>query len=116
MGVGCGYRTPSADLVTGQGLEVTGCGSGSTRDEASAGAWRLCWVRRFRLRAAGLGLAPFGVPVPVGVRVGVHWLLVCFVHSRWGSAWYFGAIAGWVAGFGGGAAGQGVTRVVLCAV
>ena len=52
VGVGCGYGGPWAGWVRGQGLEVTGCGSGSTCDEASAGAGRLLRVRQFgRLRA-----------------------------------------------------------------
>ena len=64
--------------------------------------------------AAGLGSAPLGVAVSVGVRVGVHRLPVCLTSSRRGSAWRPAAVAGWVAGLGGGAAGRGVRRVVLC--
>ena len=64
--------------------------------------------------AAGLGSAPLGVAVPIGVRVGVHRLRVCLVFSGRGSAWRPAAVAGWVVGLGGGAAGRGVRRVVLC--
>ena len=66
------------------------------------------------MTAAGLGSAPLGVGVPVGVRVRVHRLLVRLVSSGRGSALRPAAVAGWVAGLGGGAAGRGVRRVVLC--
>ena len=65
--------------------------------------------------AAGLGSAPLCVAVPVGVRVGVHRLLVRFVSSWGGSAWRSAEVAGSVAGLGGGAAGRRVRHVVLCA-
>ena len=53
-----------------------------------------------------------GGAVPVGVCVGVLRLLVCLV-SR-GLVWRPAAVAGWATGLGGGAAGWGVRRVVLC--
>ena len=58
-----------------------------------------------------------GVAVPVGVCVGVLWLLVCLVSSGRGVAWRPAVVAGWpgwAAGLGGGAAGCRVRRVVLC--
>ena len=57
---------------------------------------------------------PLGVAMPVGVRVGIHWLPVCLVSSGRGSAWRTAAVADWVSGLGGGDAGRGVRRVVLC--
>ena len=47
-GGGCGYVAPSAGLIRSQGLEVTGCGSGPTRGEASAGVGQLWRLRLFR--------------------------------------------------------------------
>ena len=64
--------------------------------------------------AAGLGSATLGVAVPVGVRVSVHRLPVRLVSTGQGSAWRSAALAGWVAGLGGGAAGRGVRRILLC--
>ena len=55
-----------------------------------------------------------GVAIPVGVCVGVLRLPVCLVSSGQGLAWRPAAVAGWVTGLGGGAAGWGVRRVVLC--
>ena len=66
------------------------------------------------MTAAGLGSVPLGVAVPVGVCVGVLWLLVRLVSSWRGLAWRPAAVAGWVTGLGGGAAGWEVRRVVLC--
>ena len=66
------------------------------------------------MTVAGLGSVPLGVAVPAGVCVGVIWLPVCWVSSRRGLAWRPAAVVGWVTGLGGGAAGWGVRRVVLC--
>ena len=57
---------------------------------------------------------PLGVAVPVGVHVGVLRLPVRLVSSGRGLAWRPAAVAGWVTGLGGGAAGWGLRRVVLC--
>ena len=57
---------------------------------------------------------PLGVVVPIGVRVGVLRLPVHLASSRRGPAWRPAAVAGWVTGLGGGAAGWGVRRVGLC--
>ena len=57
---------------------------------------------------------PLGVAVPVGVRVGVPQLPVRLVSSGRGLAWRPVVVAGWVTGLGGGAAGWGVRRFVLC--
>ena len=62
----------------------------------------------------GLGSVSLGVAVAVGVCVGVLRLLVRFVSSGRGLASCPAAVAGWVTGLGGGAAGWGVRRVVLC--
>ena len=64
--------------------------------------------------AAGLGWVPLGVAVPVGLRVGALPLPVRLVSSGRGLAWRPAAVAGWLAGLGGCAAGWGVRRVVLC--
>ena len=64
--------------------------------------------------AAGSGLAPLGVAVPVGVRVGVLRLPVHLVSSGRGLAWRPAAVAGWVIGLGCGAAGRGVRGVLWC--
>ena len=66
------------------------------------------------LTAAGLGSAPFGVAVPVGVCVGVLRLPVHLVSSGGGLTWSPAAGAGWVWGLGGGTPGWGVRRFVLC--
>ena len=66
------------------------------------------------MTAAGLGLAPVGVAVPVGVRVGVLRLPFRLVSSGRGLAWRPAAVAGWVTALGGGAAGWRVRHVVLC--
>ena len=66
------------------------------------------------LTVAGLGSVPLGVAVPVVVCVGVLQLPLCLVSSGRGLAWHPEAVAGWVTGLGGGAAGWGVRRVVLC--
>ena len=63
---------------------------------------------------AGLGSLSLGVAVLVGVCVGVLRLPVCLVSSGRGLAWRPAAVAGWVTGLGGSAAGWGVRRVVLC--
>ena len=66
------------------------------------------------MTVAGLGLVSLGVGVPVGVCVGVLRLPVCFVFFRRGLVWRPAAVPGWATGLGGGAAGWGVRRVVLC--
>ena len=103
MDVGCGNVAPLAALVTSQGLAVLGCGSGLIRVGALAGLGG----------CDGLGAVPLGVAVPAGVCVGVLRLPVRLVSGR-GLAWRPAAVAGWVTGLGGGAAGWGVRRVVLC--
>ena len=66
------------------------------------------------MTVAGLGSVPLGVAVPVVVCVGVLRLPVCLVSSGRGLAWRPAAVVCWVRGLGGGAAGWGVRRVVLC--
>ena len=66
------------------------------------------------MTVAGLGSVSLGVAVPVGMCVCVLRLPVCFVSSGQGLVWRPAAVAGWVTGLGGGAAGCGVRRVVLC--
>ena len=66
------------------------------------------------MTVAGLGSVSLGVAVPVGVCVGVFRLPVRLVSSRRGLTGRPAAVAGWVAGLGGGAAGWGVRRIVLC--
>ena len=63
---------------------------------------------------AGLGSVSLGVAVPVGVRAGVLRRPVPLVSSGRGLVWRPAAVAGWVTGLGGGTAGWGVRRVVLC--
>ena len=66
------------------------------------------------MTVAGLGSVPLGVAVPVVVCVGVLRLPVCLVSFGPGLAWRPAAVVRWVTGLGGGAAGWGVWRVVLC--
>ena len=69
------------------------------------------------MTVAGLGSVSLGVAVPVGVCVGVLRLPVCLVSSARGLVWRPAVVAGWACwatGLGGGAAGLGVRRVVLC--
>ena len=66
------------------------------------------------MTVAGLGSVLLGVAVPVVVCVGVLLLLVGLVTSGRGLAWRPAAVVCWVTGLGGGAAGLGVRRVVLC--
>ena len=63
---------------------------------------------------AGLGSVPLGVVVPVVVFVGVLRRPVRLVTSGRGLAWRPVVVVFWVTGLGGGAAGRGVRRVVLC--
>ena len=66
---------------------------------------------------AVLGSVSFGQAVPVGVCVGVLRLPVHLVSSGRGHVWRPAVVAGWAGwatGLGGGAAGWGVRRVVLC--
>ena len=93
-------------LVESQGLAVSGCGSGL-----------ICvWVlaRLGSCDVAGLGSVPLGVVVPVVVCVGVLGRPVCLVTSARGLAWRPVVVVCLVTGLGGGAAGRGVGRVVLC--
>ena len=66
------------------------------------------------MTVAGFGSVSLGVAVPVGVCAGVLRLPVRLVSSRRGLAWPPAAVACWVTGLPGGAAGWGVRRVVLC--
>ena len=63
---------------------------------------------------AGMGSVPLGVAMPVSVCVGILRLPVRLVSFGRGLAWRRAAVAGWVTGLGGSAAGWGVRRVVLC--
>ena len=63
---------------------------------------------------AGLGSVPLGVMVPVVMCVGFHRRPVRLVTSGQGLAWRPVVVVCWVTGLGGGAAGWGVRRVVLC--
>ena len=63
----------------------------------------------------GFSSVPLGAAVPVGVCVGVLCLSVGLVSSGRGPAWRSAVVAGWVTWLGGGAAGWGVRRIVLCA-
>ena len=106
MGVGCGYVAPSAGLVRSQGLAVLGCASGWIRVGALAGLGGCDGCR--------LG---FGVIARSGARWRVRWRpsagLFGVFRSRPNVAVVAGW-AGWATGLGGGAAGSGVRRVVLC--
>ena len=69
------------------------------------------------MTVAGLGSVSLGVAVPAGVCVGLLRLPVCLVPSGRGLVWRPAVVAGWAdwaTGLGGGAAGWGVRRVVLC--
>ena len=69
------------------------------------------------MTVAVLGSVSFGVAVPVGVCVGALQLPVCLVSPGRGLVWRPAVVAcwaGWATGLGGGAAGWGVRRVVLC--
>ena len=63
---------------------------------------------------AGLGSVLLGVVVPVVVCVGFLRRPVRLVTSGRGLAWRPVVVVCWVMGLGGGAAGRGVRRVVLC--
>ena len=106
MGVGCGYVASWAGLIRSQGLAVMGCGSGLMRVRALAGLGGF--------DGCGLGFGAVGVAMPVGVRVGVLRLPVRLVSAGRGLAWRPAAVAVWVTGLGGGAAGWGIRNVVLC--
>ena len=103
MGVGCGYVVPWAGLVRSQGLAVSGCGSGL-----------ICvWIlaRLGGSDGSGLGFGAFGRS---GARCRVRWRPSAsgsFCDFRAGPGV---AVVTWVTGLGGGAAGRGVRRVVLC--
>ena len=106
MGVGCGYVVPSAGLVRSQGLAVLGCGSGLIC------AWVL--ARLGGCDGSGPGFGAFGRS---GARCCVRWrpsAPVRLVTSGRGLAWRPVVVVCWVMGLGGGAAGRGVRRVVLC--
>ena len=102
MGVGCGYVVPSGGLGRRQGLAVSGCGSGL-----------ICvWVlARFGgCDGSGPGFGAFGRS---GARCPVRWRPSA--SSSFGDFWAGpGVVVCWVTGLGGGAAGRGVRRVVLC--
>ena len=66
------------------------------------------------MTVAGLGSVSLGLAVPVVVCVGVLRLPVRLLSSGRGLVWRPAAFAGWLTGLGGGAAGRGVRRVVLC--
>ena len=66
------------------------------------------------MTVAGFGSVSLGVAVLVGVCVGVLRLPVRLVSSGRGLAWRPAAVAGWVTGLGGGAAGWEIKRFVLC--
>ena len=66
------------------------------------------------MTVAGLVSVPVGVVVPVVVCVGVLPRPVCLVTSGRGLAWRPVVVVCWATGLGGGAAGGGVRRVVLC--
>ena len=66
------------------------------------------------MTVADLGSVPSGVAVLVVLCVCVLRLPVCLVSSGRGLAWRPAAVVCWVTGLGGGAAGWGVRRVVLC--
>ena len=66
------------------------------------------------MTVAGLGSRSVGVAVPVVMCVGVLRLPVRLVPSGRDLVWGPAAVACWVAGLGGGAAGCAVWRVVLC--
>ena len=66
------------------------------------------------MTVAGLGSVPLGVVVPVVVCIGVLRRPVRLVTSGRGLAWRPVVVVCSVAGLGGGAAGRGVKRVVLC--
>ena len=70
------------------------------------------------MRVTGLGLVPLGVAVPAGVCVGFLRLPVRLVSSGRGLVWRPAAVAGWIMGLGGGAAGwaPGVLWVPLVSV
>ena len=106
VGVGCRYVVPSAGLVRSQGLAVSGCGSGLIC------VWGL--ARLGGCDGSGPGFGAFGVVVPVVVCVGVLRRPIRLVTSGRGLAWRPVEVVSWVTGLGGGAAGRGVRRVVLC--
>ena len=106
MGVGRGYVVPLAGLVRSQGLAVSGCGSGLIC------AWFL--ARLGGCDGSGPGFGAFGRS---GARCRVRWLHSAsglFGDFCAGLAWRPVVVVCWVTGLGGGAAGRGVRRVVLC--
>ena len=72
------------------------------------------WLGWAVATVAGLGSVPLGVVVPVVVCVGVLRRPVRLVTSGRGLALRPVVVGCWVTGLGGGAAGRGVRRVVLC--
>ena len=103
MGVGCGYVVPSAGLVRSQGLAVSGCGSGLIR------VWVLAQLGGWDGSGPG-----FGAFRRSGARCCVRWRPS--VSGSFGDFWAGPGVAvvWWVKGLGGGAAGRGVRRVLLC--
>ena len=104
MGVGCGNVGPSAGLVRSQGSAVLGCGSGL-----------ICVGALARLGGCDGCRPGFGAFGRSGARCCVRWRPSAhLVTSGRGLAWRPAAVVCWVLGLGGGAAGGGVRRVVLC--
>ena len=103
MGVGCGYVVPSAGPVRSQGLAVSGCGSGLIC------VW--VWALLGGCDGSGPGFGAFGRS---GARCRVRWRPSA--SGSFGDFWAGPGVAvvWWVTGLGGGAAGRGVRRVVLC--
>ena len=102
--VGCGNVGPSAGLVRSQGLAVLGCGSGWICVEAMA--------RLGGCDGCGPGFNAFRRS---GARCRVRWRPSArLVTSGRGLAWRPAVVVCRVTGLGGGAAGGGVRRVVLC--
>ena len=104
MSVGCGNVGSSAGLVRSRGLAVLGCGSGLICVGALA--------RLGGCDSCGPGFGAFGRS---GARSRVRWRPSArLVTSGRGLAWRPAAVVCWVTGLGGGAAGRGVRRVLLC--
>ena len=105
-GVGGGNVAPSAGLVRSHGLAFLRYGSGLIPVGALAGLGGCdgCW----------LGFGAFGRSGARWRVLGVLWLPVCLVSPWRGVAWRPAAVVDWVTELGGGTAGWGVRRVVLC--
>ena len=106
MGVGCGYVVPSAGLARSQGLAVSVCGSGLIC------VWVSAWLGG--CDGSGPGFGAFGRS---GARSRVRWRPSA--SGSFGDFWAGPGVASrggglLGTGLGGGAAGRGVRRVVLC--